>query len=342
MNEIKCYTVFTNRVVFTNSQHLFLVILITTLIPLVLGFNLLLITSLIKTRHLRKTSCYFIFFLAFSNLFLGLFTLPIHIPLFTFYKRNPSCILERIVHFFSYFNSHLSCYLTALIALERQYRSNANFTTKTFYGKLISTKVGSTISAATASCISIINAIIVSIEVEHKITIFFVFADVLVIGSIYGMYFRLYLKIWKRRRGNSVNVLRRSAEGIILASFSPRANYVFKLGTTVFVLLLATAVSYFPYVILVSIIVIDKFIIGASRYVEKMRYAFYISFMLGYANSLFQAVILLYRWRTLREFVLEKIRNVARRNAVQHIQQQSSDFQFNLDPTMAYLRGILP
>ena len=95
--------------------------------------NISVMYVLIKTKQMTNITCKLIFVLSTSDLMIGVFVQNLFMA--SFYERN--CLLQKILRFFSLFLTHFSCYIIAILGIDRYIRIKYFTKFKTIWTKKV-------------------------------------------------------------------------------------------------------------------------------------------------------------------------------------------------------------
>ena len=295
-----CLNPFVDRVILTQLQSKIIVGVLLTLVPCTTATNLVLLLFLVRTRQYRNTMSWLIMILSTSDCILGVITTPVLVVLFSKYQRTRSCMLEKASLFMAQSNSHFSAYLIFLIALNRCLNLNSDFRNHDTITSKITSRRGTNTLVVVMFFFSMVHGIIPATDIGNQ------FASEFMLGAsnfiVYVLYFVLYARIYYKVRSSA------RESGAVLGCqeagqrSATRPKYLVQLSNTVLLLLVSVGICYLPFVTI-------KFILAYHTHVKKikpssrMRFIHYISFTAAFWNSVFNALILIYRNNKIRDFV---------------------------------------
>ena len=293
-----CYSAFKQRLILDDVHHTVIAVLSVPLIPVTIFTNLAVIVSLVKTKHLhRSQSNLFIFALSISDCLLGVLTLPGFVMLFTIHRTTRSCILEQLIQFMVNFNAHVSGSIIILIALDRYLNLDPDLKRINGLGRWLTTASGFRISMGICVLFSVISSVVAAIDYEDRRIPDSISAaiDIILFFLLCGLYHRLYRKI-KR-------FARKAHDMKLYSNHESRPVYLKQVTKTVLFLLLGIAFCYLPF----FIVNVTLTFVRQKSTLKQLRFAFYLTLVILFFNSTFNALIILYRNKALFDFVTSKI-----------------------------------
>ena len=297
--DIDCKNAFSSRVYLNFGESatmkaLFVMLAIFTIIT-----NSIVIYRLVKSRQLQKVSSLLIFVLSISDLCTGALTLPLVCVLFFSYENQRFCELELVTQFISTSFVYISIVMTMLVGLDRVIHQ----TFPTRYKVILSKKAAAwsiTIGILSSVGLSALLSLSSIFNQITKLSMVFSILTIIIIVIVFISYFKAYFQIsrhvrrsvlWKgRRTGNMLhNAKQRST--------TPR--YLREFGRTVFLIVLVICLCYIPFVtvIIASFIVsyTTDCVLNCHEEMRSLRFALFLSYVLIYSNSGFNALIIIRR-----------------------------------------------
>ena len=95
--------------------------------------NISVMYALVKTKQMANITCKLIFVLSTSDLMIGVLVQNLFMA--SFYERN--CLLQKVLRFFSLFLAHFSCYIIAILGIDRYIRIKYFTKFKTIWAKKV-------------------------------------------------------------------------------------------------------------------------------------------------------------------------------------------------------------
>ena len=300
MADDKCPSYLSLRMYLSSSEKDFISIFFGVMSPIVVLTNMLLIILIIKARQTSLLTNYFIIALSIADTFIGLFLMPMQTILHSKYKYTRSCILEGTIIFLIQALFSFSGTMICAITFDRY----IHICHPTKYGRLMTqrkAKVG--IAACVLLTIALactgIPAISRKFTSAHFVTVTGAF---LVVGFIFALYIRSYMKLLKMIRANQmwsipIGIRRRS---------SRQPQYLAYITKTVILILLSLFLCYVPYICITVVGYIQTEFLGKPHN-PKLWFASYTFNSISYANSAINAVIILCRNRPIQRYLADKI-----------------------------------
>ena len=290
-------TRFAERLLLTPVENTALGTSFVVITPFTIFFNITLIVALIKTNQLNRKSNYLIMILSISDLLIGAVCMPLTIILFINYPFKRQCNVERIEQAVKIFSWYLSLYMTLTIAIDRYVNVNPNirnlnnplrrlFSTSKIWILIFISLILAAVTTGVITYTLFTNHYRVALMVTMNFDLFLLLA-------IFILYLRFYYKIWTFTRKSEVY-----SKGANTNGNKGRAEYIGKLGLTVFFILIAIIITVAPYTIILTyqVVIWETTLNDAKSYV--------IASILLYFNSALNSVIFITRNVKLRRYVL--------------------------------------
>ena len=292
-------TTFTNRIYLTNTQGLIVLICHSLAGLVVVTSNLLVIFGLLKTKQMKNPSNYLIFLLSVSDCVVGMIAIPLDVTLFSLYLKRTACILEYIAHFLLYSTTHFSAYLIAIIAVHRNLSINHNFKRRNKLSQFLLKKNGLRVITSAVCLVAIAEALVLLFFYKKMISrIALVLLDTIIFITVYAIYFWMYFKVWTSLQSKATK----------------------RLSKTIAIILLAVAIFYIPPIVIAAI---RGSFVENRKISADINFGLYLSLTLVFSNSGFNAVVILTRSVTVRNFLTNWIlcRDAPFNNVVHPIRQ---------------------
>ena len=273
----------------------------------VICVNLLLLPSIIKTNQLDTTWKKCIFLLNLSDFCIGIAGISLYGVLFTKYSSTSFCELHKAAKFTLISSFYFSFCMMLLIALDRSFNIVPDFDSTsrigestTGIGEFIKTSSGfnftASLSVFTALCLGVICII------DNKVTrVVQTIATVLACVMFTLLYIYFYLKIRQFTKKISVEINRRRNSGIE----TPKSGYLRRFQKpkkTVLILIGAVNLCLIPTEIMQFVGIYWMF--RGKEPPPIIWFLYYLSIIPLFANSGFNAVIILCRNRKLKNCAL--------------------------------------
>ena len=296
-------TGFAERISLTSAEATALGAAFSVLIPFTFLSNIMLILSLIRTGQVNKKSNCLILILSISDLFMGAVCMPLTVILFAIYPLERQCTLEIIVQTVEIFFGHFSAYMTVTIGIDRYVNIDPTLRHlnsplhRLFSSSKVWIPILATFGLTTVTTMILTFTMITFTKHHNTVLIVIIILDLVLVLSILVLYVRFYYKIWRHTKTKSVYSIEAHINGIKI-----RAQYLARLGVTVFIILIALVICYVPF----GIIGIYQAIVAGTNLSLLTRtdvLSFMITTVLVYLNSTLNTVIILYRNEKLRHYV---------------------------------------
>ena len=241
-------TGFSERTFLTSAEAAALGAVFPVLIPFTILSNTILIVALIRTGEINKKSNCLILVLSISDLFMGAVCMPLTALLFVKYPFERRCTFEIIVQTVEIFFEHLSGYMTVTIEIDLYVNINPNMPHlhsplhKLFSSSKIWIPILVTFALTTVTTMILILTMITFTKHHNKVLFVIIILDLVLLLSILVLYVRFYYKIWRHKKTKSVYSIEAHANGTKI-----RAEYLARLGVTVFIILIALMICYVPF-----------------------------------------------------------------------------------------------
>ena len=293
-----CYSFFRDRLILDDSQRAVIAILSVPLIPVTIFTNVAVIVSLVKTKQLhRNQSNWFIFALSVSDCLLGSFTLPGFAILFTILSTTRNCILEQAIQFMVNFNGHVSGAIIIAIAFDRSLNLDPDLQRVDGLGQWMKTTGGFRISMCICFLFSFIMSVMATIDYKDR-----QIPDS-ISGAVYFFLFFLMCVLYYRLHKKIRCFAKRVQDMKLYSNQTDRPVYLKRVTRTVLFLLSSIGFCYLPFFI-VNII---WTVVSGGATLKLVRFAYYLTLVILFFNSTINALIILYRNKTLFQFIISKL-----------------------------------
>ena len=289
-----CTTVFDWNIKFSESQKILVSVLFSATILLILTTNGVLILVMVKFKQLKTAQSYFIVLLSFSDLVLGAVTVPLSVLCVT--NSIQRCFTYLTYETVSIINGRFSAYMTFLIALDRYIRINPNLTPTSRFCQWLKSNQGSIAMVILCLVTSFFRGLMITAKIERKMFIsIFGIIEFLALLTMLALYIRIYCKV--RSVVETSVVWNESIDG-------EKPGYFKHLSKTVFVIVSVLCICYLPFMVANIVMILSKRSEGVP---SKVQFWWAIALNFTYLNSGLNAVIIIARQETLREFVVRKL-----------------------------------
>ena len=301
-----CPNAFDQRIILSNLQLLImatcLIVIILTIIPI----NLLLVISMVKTRQIIGVSKKYILVMSISDCLLGAVTIPTSLVTFTTYGKLRSCKIEYAAIFMQQFNVHVSVYMIFLLALHRYIKLTPNFQTQRRLPLWVTSVTGSrcliVASFFISACHGTMSTRAFGSRIGYSIPSMLLKAqDIGLAITVSIIYIKLFFKIKKHTKTSMVWSPMRSGNKATSKNVE-KPRYVKKLAKTIFMILLAVSICYFPFILFDLWTSFYTYIKKKSA-PQMVRFLYYMSWNFTFLNGVINALIIIYRNEQLRRFI---------------------------------------
>ena len=259
--------------------------------------NVLLFIGMMKTGQFKSSCNLYIIVSSIIGVLSGLTGFPMYVVLFTLYRKERFCILEKLAICTAQFNGHMIGYAILALAIDRYFSVRPDLTMLSF-ARQVQSKLVSCFAVAIFSVLSFLHGLVsvdyftVTKNLYGKIIMMTV--NVLIVFVVYAAYLKLYHDI--RVHNNSFRKEFQTSEtyGVnpVLNSRIPR--YLREVIKTISIILVTGMICYAPYIVM-------DFWTGWYTFVKKIpsprtvRFIYYLSSVCVFLNALINAMLFLYR-----------------------------------------------
>ena len=296
---------FSARINLTSAQNLSILIGNSITGPVILVLNLILIICLAKTKQLRKAHGVLLLLLSISDCLIGFLAIPLHILIFSVFKTYPVCTLEFTPHAVGYFTAHFSGYMIAVISFQRNVHINPHIQPQNGFSRLLAKKTGLTILVLVTLLVTSAETL-VSVTLHDKFIprLVLKIIDSVIIIYVYVTYFWMCFKVWRFSKRNTAKQIRNRV--------STKTSED-RLATTVALILIYTALCYFPYNILIG--VRYKRQRNGEKISIDMQFVIYLTLTVLQFNSAINAAIVMWRSTKIRKYLISLFKRQADRES---------------------------
>ena len=302
---------FKGRFYLTETQNLFVGILLVLMSLPVLLINLFLAFAFVKTRQLTNSTNIYIMLLSVSDCMQGAVSMPTEAAMFILHHEQTNCILTSIIQVFSLTNTKLSGLLIVLIAFDRYMNIRSEFTEDNCCLNKLKSKLGSVILVFLCLILSLAHggsSILGNSKRKRILGICMGITDFICILTVYVLYIKMYVKV---RHHYKKSIIYRYKNGTV-----PR--YVRELAKTVLLILISVTVCYSPFVI--THIYISNY--TKNNISITLQFTFYLFRIAIFFNAILSACIILYRNEEVRVYVANEILSLRRTNTEVPVTQE--------------------
>ena len=303
--EILCRNAYTDRLILNDTQFGVITAVMILELIITLPLNTLLVKSIHRTKMLSSTTWQYILLLGYAGCSLSVIVIPMNIVLFTIYRTKRSCSLEYTAIFLGQINCQFTMYLILLLAMHRYWMTMPSRKLVTSISMNNITARGFIVAALILSLlhggasINFFGTIATSMP-----NILMKVIDVTVGLIVFAIYLRLYMKI--RRYIKTCRVRFKDEKNVESAVQIDRLGklplYMRSLAITIFLILLALAACYIPFIIMDSWTSWYTFY-KSEKAPQKIRFVYYLTYGSVFFTSIANACIVIQRNRDLKLYV---------------------------------------
>lgn len=273
--------------------------------PLIVITNAFLGYMMCITKQLNSRGRWYMFFLTVADGLYGATSLPLAIVLLSKYKSTRFCALEYATIFVAQFMANMSAYFTVLIAFHRYLKISPDLKSRTYGPFKHSLMSGKVANCLVALCV--ISPIMHGVFSTHIFgysksswpNIVMKGVDFILFVSIYVLYFKVYYNV--TRKHPTITATESHQNDSSRGSHKP-ILYVKEFTKTVFLILISLAINNMP------MIITDLWTTTYIYFKEEMVppvaiFLYYMSWAQVSSVTIFDALIIIYRNRQIREHI---------------------------------------
>ena len=277
--------------------------------PVITTINILLITSILATKQsLKNTSNFLIICLSLSDSLIGAIVMPMLSIENLWYNHQRICSLKIASEAVQSCFGGTSLDFTILLAADRYFHMNPDFqTSPSRLAKLFKPPklyILTLVLFLLAISSSTFHIYATTLDTRPYNNLSFATFLLMLITLFMAMYIRGYLRIRRHVEDNPFYGNRREANS------NENPEYLNELFKTVFLLLIAMSVSWLPYLVM-HVMFAMRYLVNSVPVSSPAMIVFQkIAYVFFYSNSIWNALIIFYRNKKSREWLV----NIFHRN----------------------------
>ena len=266
-----------------------------------IAINLLVIIALVKTGQMKTSFNKIILVLSLSDLCYSLSAIPLCGIIFTVYRSTYSPTLEVISTFLVAMNGYFSVFVVVWAALDRYMNTDPDLSNKNVVKVWIKSRIGFVVIICFSFFLSVVFG---TLSIFNRNTIARYIYLILYICT-YTAYILLYVRLYMR-----VRYFQLKYADILKHNHNRRneaAHYSHQLTRTMLVLIGVVTVCYLPWLATRFAIVVFE-TDGDGTITQTLWLANYTLFVLIFLSTGLNSVIILYRNKKLKNYILNLLR----------------------------------
>ncbi|XP_065064314.1 uncharacterized protein LOC135690638 [Rhopilema esculentum] len=278
------------------QSYVYAIAVALVILPTIIS-NVLLFIGMMNTGQFKSSCNLYIFVSSIIGVLSGLTGFPMYVALFTLYRKERFCILEKLAVCTAQFNGHMIGYAILALAIDRYFSVRPDLAMLSF-ARQVQSKLVSRFVVAIFSVLSFLHGLVsvdyftVTKNLYGKIIMMTV--NVLIVFVVYAAYLKLYHDI--RVHNNSFRKAFQTSETYrVTTKFNSRTpRYLRELIKTISIILVTGMICYAPYIAM-------DFWTGWYTFVKKIpsprtvRFIYYLSSVCVFLNASINAMLFLYR-----------------------------------------------
>ena len=290
-----CSEILAERLSLTANQNLLLGIVAVIIACLTVIVNSVLASALWKAKQLKTSTDILICLLSLSDCVQGTVTMPLTSVIFLTHSNQRKCRLFIPYTLCSTLNTHFSGCLLFLISLDKYISVRPNL--KEVNGCLRKLKARFVLIILVALCFiwsaTASGSVVTENELNIELPVICVFiVDVCALSTVFVLYIKMYVTVWHHTQ-TSVVYKRKGRMN------TDRPRHAKELAKTILSILITVAICYLP------VTVLHAYVWGIAKGTvsNSVQFSLLLFCQLANINSVFNACIILYGNRHLREYV---------------------------------------